>query len=212
MNQALSQFRTEITNFYLVSLFNLVIAALAIAFGVQYMIAAVTGSSYDPLSSGLRILTGAIAMVCFGFGLHWLLSTISVFEGVETIVDALDSEGDSVSDDRITCLIVRMLSHYRERRDTFRTMIRVSTIGGICFLFLGITTMLKAVPVFTDGISSTVNDWILIPATLLMLGIATVSLLSSYYLSKFTRVYDQRLHEISESECTLQEKLGLGKE
>lgn len=42
-----------------------------------------------------------------------------------------------------------------------------------------------------------------------MFGIAIASFLSSFYLLMFTRVYDQRLEEINESECALQEKLGL---
>ena len=75
MKPVLSQFRTEIRHFYIVSLFNLVFAALAIAFGAIYVIGAVTGLTADFAGPWLRIITGAVAMVCFGLGLSWLLST-----------------------------------------------------------------------------------------------------------------------------------------
>ena len=44
---------------------------------------------------------------------------------------------------------------------------------------------------------------------LLTLGISLASLLSSYYFSKFAKVWDRRLHEIEESECALKKTLGL---
>ena len=41
------------------------------------------------------------------------------------------------------------------------------------------------------------------------LGIALASLLSSYYFSRFAKVWDRRLQEIEESECALKKTLGL---
>ncbi|MDD1682603.1 MAG: hypothetical protein LUO98_02095 [Methanoregula sp.] len=55
---SLSRFTTGITHFYVVSLLNLVFAALAIAFGVQYIVMAVLGNFTGPAASGLRLLTG----------------------------------------------------------------------------------------------------------------------------------------------------------
>ena len=51
---ALSQFRTEIRHFFLVSLLNLVFAAIAIAIGVQYMVTAILGQTLDPVIPGFR--------------------------------------------------------------------------------------------------------------------------------------------------------------
>src|SRR5512139_431396 len=99
MKTALNQFKTEIRQFYLISLLNLVFAALAIAFGVQYIVSAVLGASADPATSWIRILTGALALSCFGLGIGWIQSTARVFEGVETIKADLDTEGDAITDD-----------------------------------------------------------------------------------------------------------------
>jgi hypothetical protein len=215
MNPALSPFRTEIRQFFLVSLLNLVFAAIAIAIGVQYMVTAILSQTIDPfipgfpVIPGFRIFTGAIAMICFGLGLSWILSTVEIFEGIVTIKEDLGRDGDAITDERLTCLIVRMLAHYRDKHKTIRTMILVCTLGGGCFFVLGIAHSLKALSVSSGGFAFTLDNLLLIPAMLLTLGIALASLLSSYYFSKYAKVWDCRLHEIEESECTLKKTLGL---
>ena len=208
MKPVLSQFRTEIRHFYIVSLFNLVFAALAIAFGAMYIIAAVNGLTADPVWLWLRIITGAIAMACFGLGISWLLSTLKVFEGVEAIKDDLDGEGDDISDNRITCLIVQMLAHYRDNRQTITSMILVCTLGGCGFFVLGLLNSLKALSFAPDGFGITTDNLLAVPAMFLTLGIALASLLSSYYFSRFAKDWDRRLHEIEKSECALKRTLG----
>jgi hypothetical protein len=152
---------------------------------------------------------GAVALICFGLGINWLLPTLRIFEGIKSIRDILCSSGEHLPEDRITCLIVRMLAHYWDNRKTIRTMILVSTIGGCFFIILGIITGLRAVFLTGGGVVVAPDSPVLIPAIFLTLGIAFASLLSSYFFSKFAKVWDQRLREIDESECTLQEKLRL---
>lgn len=207
--QPLTRLRTEIRHFFTICILNIVFAALAIAFGVQYIVAAVLGLTTGIPLPGLRILTGAVAMVCFGLGIRWLISTMKVFEGVEEIKERLDAEGTTVTDDRVTCLIVQMLAHYRTNRRTIHTMVRVCTLGGVCFFILGIATSLEALSFSPDGFTLTLNNYLVIPAMVLTLGIALASLLSSYYFSVFAAVWEQRLHEIEESECALKRTLGL---
>ena len=208
-NQALIQFRTEIRQFYIVCILNLIFAALAMGFGISFMISAILGLTAPPRPG---MLIGAIATVCFGLGLSWLLSTVRIFKGIKVINHQLDAEGTSITDDRITCLIVRMLTHYRDNRKTIGKMIRGCTFGGICFFSLGIGTSLEAISILSDGITFTLNNLMVIPAMLLTLGIAVVSLLSSYYFSKFVKIWDRRLLEIDESECALKKNLGLGEQ
>ena len=215
MNPVLSQFRTEIRQFYLVSLLNLVFAAIAIAIGVQYVVTAILSQTVDPLIPGfpmipgLRIFTGAIALICFGLGISWIISTVRIFEGIVTIKDDLEEAGDAITDERLTCLIVRMLAHYRDNHKTIRTMILVCTLGGGCFFVLGIANSLKVLSVSAGGFAFTLDNLLLIPAMLFTFGIALASLFSSYYFSKFAKVWDRRLHEIGESECALKKTLGL---
>ena len=213
--QTLSQFRTEIRHFFLISILNLVFAAIAIAIGVQYVVTAILGQTPDPaipgfpVIPGIRMLTAIIAMCCFGLGIRWILSTARIYEGIVTIKDDLGKGGDAITDDRLTCLIVRMLSHYRDNRKTIGTMILVCTLGGVGFFILGVANSLKVLSVTAGGFAFTLDNLLLIPAMLLTLGISLASLLSSHYFSKFAQVWDGRLREIGESECALKQKLGL---
>jgi hypothetical protein len=209
MTDTLSQFRTEVRHFFLISLLNLVFAALAISYGVQFMVTAILGGVSDPATTGFRIFSGVVAMTCFGLGISWLLLSLRIFEGIETIKDDLDREGTSITDERLTCLIVRMLVHYRDNRGTVEKMICVCTAGGCGFFILGIATSLEAFSITTEGTTFALNNLLVIPAILLTLGIALASLISSWYFSKFTRVWDRRIHEIEESECALKKTLGL---
>jgi hypothetical protein len=215
MTNALSLFKTEIRHFFLVSLLNLVFAAIALAIGVQYTVSAILGQTLDPVIPGfpaipgLRLVTGAIAMICFGLGIGWILATVRIFEGIVTIKDEIDKDGDAITNDRLTCLIVRMLAHYRDNRGTIRTMILVCTLGGGCFFVLGIANSVKILTISSGGFAFTLDNLLLIPAMLLTLSISLASLLSSWYFSGFARVWEGRLREIGESECALKKTLGL---
>ncbi|HII98620.1 MAG TPA: hypothetical protein HA272_05040 [Methanoregula sp.] len=209
MKPALSQFKKEIRHFFLISVLNLVFAAIALAFGVQYLVTAILAQGADPATAGLRMLTGAVALVCLGLGIGWILATVRIFEGIVEIKDDLETEGTAITDHRLTCLIVRMLAHYRNNRKTIGTMILVCTLGGVCFFVLGIANSVKVLSVSSGGFAFTLDNLLLIPAMLFCLGIALASLLSSYYFSRFSQVWDRRIREIDESECALKEKLGL---
>ena len=209
MNAATSQFRKEVRNFFCISILNIVFATLAIAAGITYLVIAVIGLNAGNPSPVLRVSTGVLAMVSFGLGLSWLLSTTRVFRGVAKIKGDLDSLKDTGTEDRVTCLIVRMLAQYRENRTTIRKMILVCTTGGCIFFLLGIADGLEAFSITGTGGEFSMNAISLIPPMLLSLGIAIISLFSSYFFYKFSISWDRRLCEIDDSECTLKLSLGL---
>ncbi|MDD5143979.1 MAG: hypothetical protein PHF39_11195 [Methanoregula sp.] len=209
MNPSLNQFKKEINSYYLVLVINIVFAALVMAFGICYMITIVLGLPLVPEIPVLRMLTYTVAMVCFGLGLSWFLTTRRIFEGIRTIRENLCASEETMTEDRIMCLIVRMLAHYRINRKTIGTMIFVSKIVGCFFCILGIAASLQVLSLSLGSITFSFNNLMVIPAMLLTLGIALTSLVSSFYFSKFAHIWDQRLREIDESECTLKKTLGL---
>ncbi|MDD1677023.1 MAG: hypothetical protein LUQ40_04710 [Methanomicrobiales archaeon] len=210
--ETLTRFRNELNSFFILVFLNLVFGALAVAFGVQFIVTSVLGLTGGQSVSVLRIVAGSISMVSFGLGIAWIISSAEIFEGIEEIRTELKSWMESVSDETITSGIVRMMAHYRENRKTIRTMILVCTLGGFCFLALGI---INSVEFFSLSLSSgnfTLNNYLLIPSALLTLGVALVSLLSSYYFSKFSQVWDLRVQETERSEDELKKSLGIDKE
>ena len=209
MNSSTRQFIKEVRHFHRISILNIVFAALAIASGVLYIVIAVLGLNAGILFGEMRYLAGALALISFGLGLNWLLSTIRVFKGVAVIKRDLDSLNTRGTDEQVTCLIVRMLAHYRDNRATIRKIILVCTFGGCFFFLLGIVNSLEVLTIAGTGGTFSVNAMHLIPPMILSLGIAAASLLSSYYFDSFSTTWDRRLHNIDESECTLKQTLGL---
>lgn len=209
---ALIRFRSEIRHFYLITVANIVFAALLMAFGISGLVGQAV-LIYETFSTAVYAIYSpaipVIALVAALAGLGWILTSVRVFEGIEAIKDELDEKRGEVSDEDLTRLIVRMLSHYRDNRGTIRTMIVVCTLGGVCSFLLGILGSLEHLSVSTDGISLTINNYLVIPLMLLTLGIALVSLASSYYFSRFAKVWDERIGEIEGSEALLKKTLGM---
>lgn len=203
-----SHFYHELNSFFLVTLLNVVFGALAIAFGIQYIVASVLGLTDEEPLSLIQIMTAAISMVGFGLGLSWIVSSVEILDGIDDIRNFLKENTTPVSDEITTCGIVRMIAHYRGHRKTIRTMILVCTIGGFCFLALGIISSIEFFSFSLTSGTITLNSYLLIPSVLLALSVALVSLASSFYFSKFSKAWDLREDEISRAEHELAETLG----
>ena len=207
-----TRFKRELSSFYVLVLLNLVFGALAMAFGIQSIIASVLGLTGGQTTPEFRMVSGVFSMVCFGLGISWVLSSAKILKGITGIRRAFRHRTATATDETVTLGIVRMVAHYRENKKTIRTMILVCTLGGFCFLALGV---MNSMEFFSGGISSgrfVLNSYLLIPSALLTLAIAFVSLLSSYYFLKFSRTWDLRQQETTRSEDILKKTLGIDKE
>lgn len=203
-----SLFKSELDSFFLLTLLNVVFGALAVAFGIQFIVSSVLGITGVLAPPLLRIAAGAISLICFGLGLSWLVSSVEIMEGIEEIRSEIRGLTSPVPDEILTSGIVRMIAHYREHEKTIRRMILVCTLGGFCFLALGILNSLEFVSIGLTSGTFTLNSCLLIPSALLTMGIAAVSLISSYYFNRFSKTWDLRKVELSRSEHTLAETLG----
>ena len=209
MNPALSQFKKEIRHFSLVTSANLIIGTIASAAGILYIIAAILGLTTNLVSPELRVIAGAIAMVCFGLGVSVLHVTLGIYRGLRGLRDKLDGEGPAVTDDRITCLIVQMTAYYRDIRKTLGTIILLGPLCGFCVFVLGIVTGLETFSLMPAGFSITLDSRVTFLAQALTLAIVVSSLLSSHYFTKFAMAWNHRIAEIEASECALKKTLGL---
>jgi hypothetical protein len=100
-----------------------------------------------------------------------------------------------------------MMTLYRENRGTIRTMILVCTLGGCCFFVLGIASSMQFLNFTQSGVEFTMNSYLVIPAMLLTLAIALTSLISSYFFSKFSKIWDRRQDESEKNEDALRHAL-----
>jgi hypothetical protein len=209
MQSTLIQFKKEIRHFSLVTSANLIVGAIAGAAGILYIIAAILGLTTNLVAPELRVIAGAIAMVCFGLGVSVLHVTLGISRGLRAIKDKIDREGPAVTDDRITCLIVQMTAYYRDIKKTLGTIILLDPLCGLCVFVLGILTGLEAFSFTSSGFSVTLDNQVTLFAQCLTLAIAVLSLFSSYYFTKFAIAWNQRIAEIDAAECALKTNLGL---
>lgn len=206
-----TRFRRELNSFFAVTLLNVVFAAQAIGLGMAYVVASVLGTIGVTMPA-LRVLVGALALVSFGLGLAWLRSSARVLRGVALVRRPFRRRSGPVSEEAVTRGIVGMVAHYRENRTTIRTMILVCTIGGFFFLAQGVVSAVEFASFNLSGGSVTLNGLALIPSALLTLGIGLVSLLSSYYFTRFSRTWDLRLEETARTEARLKSAMEIERE
>ena len=196
------QFEDEIRSFWIVSILNLVFAAITMAYGIMFIVTRLQ----EMIQAGSLLLVPLI-IVIVGFsaavlGIKWILASVEIFSSIEELKSAYDAKKGVMTMEDTTGFIIQMINQYRTNRDTIRTMILVCTAGGCCFLVLGIMSSIEFVSAgLTSGV--TTLNYLLIPSALLSLGIAIVSLLCSYYFRKYTSVWDIRLSEISRLETIL---------
>ena len=204
MKEQLSdQFAGELRSFFILSLLNVVFGAQALAFGIQFivtaMLALMEGAAI--LIPGILALAGGVLVV---LGLRWILSSVHILSGVTNLRRAHRKIEDSAPDEILTRLIVRMMAHYRENRETIRVMTLICILGGLLFLALGTVNLIQA---FAEGTGSGSTSPI---AAGINLTIGTVSILSSFGFRTYAAAWDLRLAEASRSEAALQNVLEQG--
>lgn len=205
-----ARFIRELNSFYLITLMNVVFGALAIAFGVQYLVSSVLGLADGGAFSLLRMATAAFSMTGFGLGLSWIISSVKIMGGLHDIRSACKEQKSPVPGEVATRGIIRMIAHYRRNKKTIRLMILVCTLGGYCFLALGIFSSIEFFSFSLTSGTITMDSAALIPPVLLALSIAIVSLASSFYFIKFSKAWDVRESEISRAEQVLADTLERG--
>ena len=188
------------------SISNLVFAAITMAYGIMFIVTRLQ----EMVNAGMLLLVPPI-MVIVGFaaavlGIKWMISSVEIFSSIEELKSAYDAKKREMTPEDSTGFIIQMINQYRTNKATIRTMILVCTAGGCCFLVLGIMSSIEFVSAGLTSGMTTLN-YLLIPSALLTLGIATVSLLCSYYFRKYTSVWDMRLSEISRSENVLEKTM-----
>jgi hypothetical protein len=205
MREQLSdQFTGELRSFFILSLLNVVFGAQALAFGIQFIVTAMLALMEEGaamLIPGIQALAGGVLVV---LGLRWILSSVHILSGVTKLRRARRNIEDSAPDEILTRLIVRMMAHYRENRETIRVMTLICILGGLLFLALGTVNLIQA---FAEGTGSGSTSLI---AAGINLTIGTVSILSSFGFRTYAAAWDLRLAEASRSEAALQNVLEQG--
>jgi hypothetical protein len=198
-----TQFDDEIRSFWILSILNLVFAAITMAYGIMFIVTRLQEMANAGTLSILPLIIVIVGFAAALLGIKWILASVEIFSSIEELKSAYDAKKGQMTQEESTGFIIQMMAQYRTNKATIHTMILVCTAGGCCFLVLGIMSSIEFVSAGLTSGKDTLN-YLLIPSALLTLGIAMVSLLCSYYFRKYASVWDRRLSEISRSENVLE--------
>jgi len=208
-------FERELGSFFTLCLLSLVFGAMAMAFGMQFIVAAALAMAEAKaleLLPFVQVLLGWAAVVV---GLRWIVSSARVLKGVKGIRKEYRAAEGRVSDEVLTGLIVKMLAHYRENWKTILRMNLITALGGAIFLTLGVVNIVQGI---WHWYSPSPGEIRYLPAILLPLFLAVgidfavglVSLASSVWFRRYARAWELRLIEAEHSEETLRRSLEQG--
>jgi len=201
----LTQFKKELDSFFLIVSMNMAAGALAMAFGLQYLVARILDLSVWQVSDTFRIPVAVFFLVCIGLGFGWVLSSARILRGVKSVRRESRLRTGPVPAETLTCWIVRTLAHYRENRQTVRWMVPVSALGGCAFLVLGTSNLLQGIGLIGGGIQA-----FALVAAVINLTIGTASVLCTLYFRRYSASWDERIDGAARSEnalrCALEQR------
>ncbi len=203
MTQNVSQqFTRELRSFFVVALLNLVFGALAIAFGVQFIVTASIATAQSGVLELLFLVQIVVGIVAAMLGMRWILSSARILRGISPIRREYRRVDKPVPDETITDMIIRLVSHYRENGRTIRRMIMICALGGCIYVTLGAMNVYQSVIAGSPLVLAAS-----LSAAGVNIAIGILALRSSFWFHRYTTAWDQRLEKASQSEKALQQEI-----
>lgn len=207
MDELKKKCKNELSSFFGLSVFNIVIAALTLGLGVSVVaspLLTLIQSGQLQLIILLQIIPGMLAV---GAGFYWLIKTAEILDGIDDISSAYETIRDYDDEEEITGILVKMMAHYRKNRPTIHTMNLFGRIGGIVFLVVGFVSVVSAIYMLaTLGVNLAGLGQL--AGGIVAAGVGIGSLLIAKYFKRYSGVWDTRLQQEDGIHETLNMQLG----
>jgi hypothetical protein len=192
---SLRQFGKELNSFFALVLLNLVFGALAMATGIQVILATLlqypAGEAFSFIIFAARILLGT-AGIAIGF--FWIPASAKILRGIRDVrKEYREHAPGPVPAEILTGWIVSVLAHYRENRTVIRWMTLIAAAGGLIYLALGIANLVQGGQALASPVQG--NGAIAFLAAAINLTIGLVSIFLSRAFHRYSRVWDLRLEQ-----------------
>jgi hypothetical protein len=206
MNDTKKKCKNEIHSFFGLTIMNIVIAAIILAFGIsigvtQLLSLIETGQIH--LLPLLLIGAGFAAVLA---GLFWLVKTAEILDGIQQINTAYDNIPQQDNHEQITTVIIEMISHYRKNKSIIRTMSLLGFLGGGIFVITGCIGLIQAAYVL---VTSAIQIMILgqLASGIIGIGVGVGCLLITKYFKQYSGVWETRLQEEKTIQQILEKQL-----
>ena len=199
----------ELNSLQGLSIINIVCSSLALAFGAYFalptLITIATTLTVEITQIGMVIL-GLIAFVA---AIRWLVSCAEMIDAGSEISESLKEhkKNQTLDDDALTGLIVKMAATYRENKPTLKLMTRISKIAGVCFALTSLYTLVTIIL----GVLSGVALWttvMMIANVGINLAVAVACFIIPHFFEKYSTIWDRRLAGAARAEEELKRQFG----
>lgn len=202
-------FNEEFRSFFSLYLVNLVLAALTMALGLAIVVQEVVSPTAAVLApvSLLQVMAGGIAFV---LGLVWITATARLLRGIRVVRKAYrENKKQEMSPEEVTGMMVHLMTQYRDQKPLIRAMVVICSVGGICYLLLGISNLISAIVPLASGLPVPFSAGAILPfiAAAINLAIGAGCLRVSRYFRRYAKVWDTRLGALAQSEGELAQML-----
>ena len=202
------QFGNELTSFFVLVILNLVLGALAMAFGIQGILLTMIQYAEEPtilhfLLSAISFIVGAAGI---GIGIFWIMTSAKILRGITKIREEYRNHTGPVPPETLTGWIIAVLAHYRENRTVIRRMALIATIGGVIFLAFGVANLVQGVQAVTaDG--GQISGYLAFLAGGINLTIGLITFRFARGFKYYSDVWDLRLDKAGKGEESLKQTL-----
>lgn len=207
-------FSDELNRFFALCLLNLVFGALAMAFGMQFIVTAALAMAEAQTLGIFSLVQVLIGWAAAAIGFRWIISSAKILKGVTKIRREFRAMEDPAPAEALTGLIVRMLAHYRANWKTIWRMNLISIVGGAIYIALGVVNILQGI---SSWYSPSSSEFFYLPAFIayciaagINLAIGLVALLSATAFRRYARAWDRRIIEADRAGEALQGSLEEG--
>jgi hypothetical protein len=200
-NETFGKLERETRSFAALAILNIVGAAMAMAFGVSWIV-----NNLLPLASGqpfdlMQLLYAGLGLLGFVFAIRWLVPCAETFGGVDDMIDGRKASDEPVGE-RLTQMVVEKLAWYREKREMIGGLKAGSRLTGLFFLASAALSGYN----IAATLGSTAGYMLVMEAVgfALCLVMGAAGLYIPAIIDRFTGTWDQRISASGDAE----ERLG----
>jgi hypothetical protein len=195
----IKQINKEIFIFLGLSVVNIIFAAIALAMGVVLIVNnifyLIDLEQFIDLTLGYIIAGAGLALI----GFWWILHSVSLMDFNTEIQFEFSKKKAEISDEKITSIIVKMISYYRENSKNIKRMILISRAGGLFFIINGLISTFDFISKLDSSLLITTN-LMQIVGIILVFSWGILSLFLPHFISKFANFWEYRIKKSNEAE------------
>ena len=195
----LKKINKEIYIFLILSVVNIIFGAISLAMGIVFIVNNIFNLINLQIIIDISLIYIIAGFGLVGIGFWWLLYSVSLMDFITDIQMKFFKKNKKITDEKITSLIVKMVSYYRKNKTNIRRMIFIARLGGLLFIINGLISTIDLFYKINPYIQLS-NYYMQIAAILIVFIWGILSLLIPRFIKKFATLWEHRIKKSSEAE------------